>query len=102
MKMSQKITDCKYLENSLDNFYDGVSFSKVASLQCKDSNCAVSWSSILQATWRNFLTLGSKNRKNRLKKKLLYFREMLSGSNIKKSLIFQETEALANFLYFRK
>ena len=50
MKMSQKITDCKYLENSLDNFYDGVSFSKVASLHCKDSNCAVSWSSILQAT----------------------------------------------------
>ena len=34
---------------------------------------------------------------------ILYFQEMeLSGSNIKKFLIFQETETLKIFLYFRK
>ena len=36
-------------------------------------------------------------------KTFLYFPEMeLSGSNIKKFLIFQETETLKNFLHFRK
>ena len=41
--------------------------------------------------------------KKNLSKKFLYFQEMeLSGSNIKKFLIFLEMETLKNFLYFRK
>ena len=38
--MLQKIIDCESLEISLGNFYNGVSFRKVASLQCSDCNFA--------------------------------------------------------------
>ena len=40
MKMLQKIIDCESLEISLGNFYNGVSFRKVASLKCSDCNFA--------------------------------------------------------------
>ena len=36
-----KIIDCKNLENSQGNFYGGVSFSKVTSLQFSDCNLAI-------------------------------------------------------------
>ena len=39
--MSLKITNCESLENSRENVYDGAYFSKVARLQCKDSNCTI-------------------------------------------------------------
>ena len=39
--MSRKIIDCKSFEISLENFYDGVSFIKVTSLQCLDCNFAL-------------------------------------------------------------
>ena len=49
------------------------------------------------------LNPGSKNREKSRLKCVLKFREMkLSASNIKKFLIFQETETLKTFLYFRK
>ena len=41
MKMLQKIIDQGSLETSEENFYDGVSSSKVASLQCSDYNFAI-------------------------------------------------------------
>ena len=42
-------------------------------------------------------------KKKTLWKKFFYFQEMeISGSNIKKFLIFQETENLKNFLCFKK
>ena len=39
--MSRKIIDCKSFEIFLENFYDGVSFIKVTSLQCLDCNFAL-------------------------------------------------------------
>ena len=43
MMMLHKIIDCQSLEISQENFYDGVSFSKVATLclQCLDCNFAI-------------------------------------------------------------
>ena len=41
MKMLRKITDGKSLEISQENVYKGVSFSKVANLQCPDCNFAI-------------------------------------------------------------
>ena len=38
MKMLRKNIDCENLETSQKNFYDGVFFRKVASLQCLDRN----------------------------------------------------------------
>ena len=38
---SQKIIDCKSLEISQEKFYDRVSFSKVARLQCSNCNFAI-------------------------------------------------------------
>ena len=38
MEIFRKIIDCKSLENSQQNFYDGVSSSKVTSLQFSDWN----------------------------------------------------------------
>ena len=59
--------------------------------------------SILQNYLAHFLSPGSKNRKKISLKKNLYFQEMeLSDSNIKKFLIFQETETLKNLLYPKK
>ena len=40
MKTFGKLTDCKSLEISQENFYDEVSFSKVTNLQCSDCNFA--------------------------------------------------------------
>ena len=49
-----------------------------------------------------FLSSCLKNRKKSPLKKFLYFRKMeLSGSNMKKFLIFQETKTLKSFLYFK-
>ena len=42
IKMSLKITVCESLENSWENVYVEVYFSKVARLQCKDSNLTIS------------------------------------------------------------
>ena len=41
MKMLQKIIDCGSLEICQENFYDGVSFSKVTSLKCSGCNSAI-------------------------------------------------------------
>ena len=41
MKMLRKIIDGKSLENSQENVYEGVSFSKVTNLQCSDCNFAI-------------------------------------------------------------
>ena len=41
MKMLRKIIDGKSLESSRKNLYEGVSFSKVANLQCSDCNFAI-------------------------------------------------------------
>ena len=41
MEILRKIIDCKSLENSQGNFYGGVSFSKVISLQFSDCNFAI-------------------------------------------------------------
>ena len=41
MEMLRKIIDGKSLEISQKNVYEGVSFSKVTSLQCSDSNFAI-------------------------------------------------------------
>ena len=41
MKMLGKITDCESLEISHENFYDGVSFSKVKNLQCSGCNFSI-------------------------------------------------------------
>ena len=41
MKMLLKIIDGKKLEISQENVYEGVSFSKVANLQCSDCNFAL-------------------------------------------------------------
>ena len=41
MEILRKIIDCKSLENPQGNFYGGVSFSKVTSLQSSDSNFAI-------------------------------------------------------------
>ena len=38
MEMLRKIIDGKSLEISQENVYEGVSFSKVTSLQCSDCN----------------------------------------------------------------
>ena len=38
MKMLRKIIDCKSFGISQEKFYEGVSFSKVVSLQCSDCN----------------------------------------------------------------
>ena len=40
MKMPRKIIDFKSLEISQENAYEGVSFSKVTTLQCSDCNYA--------------------------------------------------------------
>ena len=42
IKMSLKIIACKSLENSREKVFDGVYFSKVTRLQCKESNCTIS------------------------------------------------------------
>ena len=49
MKMLGKITDCESLEISHENFYDGVSFSKVKNLQCSGCNFSI------KRTHRRFL-----------------------------------------------
>ena len=41
MKMLQKLIDCKYLEIYQENFYDGVSFSKVTSLRLSECNFTI-------------------------------------------------------------
>ena len=41
MKMLRKIIDGKSLKTSQENVYEGVSFSKVANLQCSDFNFAI-------------------------------------------------------------
>ena len=41
MEILRKIIYCKSLENSQGNLYDGVSFSKVISLQFSDCNFAI-------------------------------------------------------------
>ena len=41
MEILRKIIDCKSLENSQGNFYGGVSFNKVISLQFSDCNFAL-------------------------------------------------------------
>ena len=41
MEILRKIIDCKSLKNSQGNFYGGVSFSKVISLQFSDCNFAI-------------------------------------------------------------
>ena len=41
IEILRKIIDCKSLENSQRNFYDGVSFSKVIGLQFSDYNFAI-------------------------------------------------------------
>ena len=41
MEILRKIIDCKSLENSQGNFYGGVSFSRVVSLQFSDCNFAI-------------------------------------------------------------
>ena len=41
MEILRKIIECKSLENSRGNFYGGVSFSKVISLQFSDWNFAI-------------------------------------------------------------
>ena len=41
MEILRKIIDCKSLKNSQGNFYGGVSFSKVISLQFSDCNVAI-------------------------------------------------------------
>ena len=41
MKILGNIIDCKSLEISQENFYDGVSFSKVTGLHCSDGNFAI-------------------------------------------------------------
>ena len=41
MEILRKIIDCKSLENYQENFYGGVSFSKVISLQFSDCNFAI-------------------------------------------------------------
>ena len=41
MEILRKIIDCKSLENSQGNFYGGVSFSRVISLQFSDCNFAI-------------------------------------------------------------
>ena len=41
MEILRKIIDCKSLENSQGNFYGGVSFSRVTSLQFSDCNFAI-------------------------------------------------------------
>ena len=41
MKMLRNIIDGKSLEISMENVYEGISFSKVASLQCSDCNFAI-------------------------------------------------------------
>ena len=41
MEILRKIIDCKSLENYQGNFYGGVSFSKVISLQFSDCNFAI-------------------------------------------------------------
>ena len=42
MKMLVKITVYESFENSRESVYDGVYFSKVARLQCEDSNFTIS------------------------------------------------------------
>ena len=41
MKMLRKIINGKSLENSQENVYEGVSFSKVTNIQCSDCNFAI-------------------------------------------------------------
>ena len=41
MEILRKIIDCKSLENPQENFYGGVSSSKVISLQFSDCNLAI-------------------------------------------------------------
>ena len=41
MEILRKIIDCKSLENSQGNFYGGVSFSKVTTLQFSDCNFTI-------------------------------------------------------------
>ena len=41
MEILRKITDCKSLENSQGNFYGGISFRKVISLQFSGCNFAM-------------------------------------------------------------
>ena len=50
----------------------------------------------------HYLSPDLKIRKKSPRQKFSYFQEMgLSGSTMKKILIFQETETLKNYLYFR-
>ena len=41
MKLLQKIIDCESLEIFQENVCDGVTFSKVTSLQCSDCNFTI-------------------------------------------------------------
>ena len=65
--MSLKIIDCKSLNNFQENFYDGVYFSKVARLQCKDSSYTLS--RLHQRFSSEYATKISCLKKNDLRKK---------------------------------
>ena len=67
-----EIIDCKSLKISQENFYDEVSFSKVASLQCSDCNFAIK-----RTRHRFLLEYVPKNSclKNSKKRKSIFFPE---------------------------
>ena len=70
--MLRKTIDCESAETSQENFYDGVSFSKVASLQCSDCNFAIK-----RTHHRLFLEYVQKKEylKKNKKRKSLFFRK---------------------------
>ena len=73
--MSLNRIDCEILENSRENIYDGVYFSKVARLQCKDSNCTIS--RLPKRFCSKYALKISHLKKNNLRKKSLRFISVL-------------------------
>ena len=67
MKMLVKITVYESFENSRESVYDGVYFSKVARLQCEDSNFTIS--SLSQRFSSEYTSKISCLQKNNLRKK---------------------------------
>ena len=75
MEILRKIIDCKSLENSQGNFYGGVSFSKVISLQFSDCNFA------MKRIHQRFF-LENKPKTSCLKKKKFFEKKACSGQRL--------------------
>ena len=81
MKMLRKIIDSEILEFSQENFYDRVSFSKIAITQCSDCNFAVK--RIPHRFFLEYVLKTSYLKKNKKRKRVSFEKKVYGGPALK-------------------